>query len=169
MKITVPLENGYLGDKYTKHASNQFKNQGFPICSFPIQLANVPSNAQSLAITLLDDDAILVCGFTYIHWVAANIDPNVTVIPENASQTQTIKMTLGNNSLPGRLINVVEPELAKHYVGPTPPDKTHQYQLTVYALDTTLNLQDGFWLNEFKQQIKNHILDQTEQKLPVRA
>ncbi|MGT2333821.1 hypothetical protein ACVPOY_07845 [Staphylococcus aureus] len=32
---------------------------------------------------------------------------------------------------------------------PTPPDQDHQYELTVYALDHSLNLKNGFYLNKF--------------------
>ncbi len=48
-----------------------------------------------------------------------------------------------------------------YYVGPTPPDKDHQYELTVYALDHSLNLKNGFYLNEFLKEVNQHKIDQT--------
>ncbi|ANZ57849.1 hypothetical protein BGL34_03275 [Fructilactobacillus lindneri] len=168
MKINVPLVNGYLPDKYTKHAPAKDKIGTNPIVSFPIKIASVPEKTASLAIVLLDDDAIPVCGFTFIHWVAANIDPKTTQIPENSSQDDSIKMTLGKNSLAGGLINEQNPVLNEHYTGPTPPDQPHNYHLYVYALDQILDLQDGFWLNELQQKINQHLLAVAEQVLPVK-
>ncbi|CCJ10652.1 Putative uncharacterized protein [Staphylococcus aureus subsp. aureus ST228] len=52
-------------------------------------------------------------------------------------------------------------EIENHYVGPTPPDKDHQYELTVYALDHSLNLKNGFYLNEFLKEVNQHKIDQT--------
>ncbi|CAM2815180.1 YbhB/YbcL family Raf kinase inhibitor-like protein [Fructilactobacillus fructivorans] len=168
MKINTPLQNGFLPDKYTKHAQPDEMLDGHPVISFPIKISDVPSDAKSLVVMLLDDDSIPVCGFTYIHWVAANIDPDVSEIPENASQDRSINMTLGKNSLAGGLVNVTNPKLNQHYVGPTPPDKPHDYQLHVYALDQKLNLSDGFWLNELKQKMSGHIVASAEQILPVK-
>nr|WP_297405972.1 hypothetical protein [uncultured Cetobacterium sp.] len=37
---------------------------------------------------------------------------------------------------------------ASHYGGPAPPDKEHTYSITFYALDTKLELESGFYLNE---------------------
>lgn len=55
------------------------------------------------------------------------------------------------------------------YTGPTPPDQTHSYQLTVYALDQILPLKNGYWLNEFLQTAKGHIVDEVTIQLPSRA
>lgn len=168
MKISIPLETGWLPDRYTKHASTADKIDGRPYVSFPIQIKDVPTKAQSLALVLTDADAIPVCGFTYIHWVAANLEPTTTLIPENASHAELIPMTYGHNSLAGQLLNVQDPMVNQHYVGPTPPDKPHNYQLTMYALDQKLDLQDGFWLNELEKASKGHVLAETNVSLPVK-
>ena len=41
-----------------------------------------------------------------------------------------------------------DPSVAKGYIGPQPPTTVHHYTLTVYALDSELDLKEGFWLNE---------------------
>ncbi|WP_054690109.1 YbhB/YbcL family Raf kinase inhibitor-like protein [Fructilactobacillus florum] len=168
MKIQVPLSNGYLPDAYTKHASAKYQLHHHPITSFPITFEDVPKTAVSLALVLLDDDAIPVCGFTYIHWVAANLPATLTELPENASQSDIVAMTHGNNSLAGNLVQETDPRLFQHYLGPMPPDKEHQYQLTVYAVDQKLPLTDGFWLNQLYQQLEGHVLASASIKLPVK-
>lgn len=55
------------------------------------------------------------------------------------------------------------------YTGPMPPDKTHNYSLTVYALDDELELKDGYCLNEFLAKVKDHIIAKTTIEIPSRA
>ena len=42
MKISVPLQNGWLPDRYTKHANDSDKIDGRPYVSFPINIEEVP-------------------------------------------------------------------------------------------------------------------------------
>ena len=39
-----------------------------------------------------------------------------------------------------------------------PPDADHEYTLTVYALDCTLELEEGFYLNEMLRAMRGHVL-----------
>ena len=55
------------------------------------------------------------------------------------------------------------------YCGPQPPDKTHVYTLTVYALDCKLGLSEGYYLNEFRRAIEGHVLAKSVVELPSRA
>ncbi|MHA8110171.1 YbhB/YbcL family Raf kinase inhibitor-like protein [Lactobacillaceae bacterium Melli_B4] len=167
MKINVPLQNGHLGDKYTKHAQTDQKIGNVPSISYPIEISDVPANAKSLSLIMLDWDSIPVCGFTYIHWVAANIDPKTTLIPENASQEDAIALTHGKNSTAGPLAGPLDPTISQRYLGPTPPNKDHNYTLTIYALDQKLPLEDGFWLNEMRDAMKGHVLAESSLELPV--
>lgn len=41
-----------------------------------------------------------------------------------------------------------------------PPDKSHVYELHVFALDKLLNLEKGFLLNELYHEMDEHILKQ---------
>ncbi|AMV60343.1 Phospholipid-binding protein [Pediococcus damnosus] len=170
MKISVPTSNGLLLDKYSKHAAPEQIYNGNPSISFPIDIQDVPDNATTLALTLLDFDAVPVCGFPWIHWTAVNIpaDKSVT-IPENASQSNVIDFIQGNNSTAGSLIGATDPLTTRHYIGPTPPDKNHDYWLSIYALDTTLSLQNGFWLNEFYHAAKGHIISKQRLSIISRA
>ncbi|MCF6514719.1 YbhB/YbcL family Raf kinase inhibitor-like protein [Lactobacillus sp. S2-2] len=168
MNINVKLNNRFLPDEYTLHGDINDKKQDMPIKSFPIEISNVPPKTKSLSLILLDDDSIPVCGFTYIHWVMANIDPTTKLIPEDQSQKEKIPATKGKNSLAGKLVNITDKSLNEHYLGPKPPSGTHDYQLEIIALDKKLNLNDGFWLNEMKHQMKDHIIESAKLTLPTK-
>lgn len=160
MHIELTLENGYLPDIYGKYAAPEFQIEGHPKVSFPFKLSEVPANARSLALTFLDWDAIPVGGFCWIHWTAANIDPATVLMPENASALESLPMIQGANSDWSPLAgSYSDPTIIHRYAGPCPPDKDHKYSLTVYALDTMLDLHEGFFLNELLWAIEGHVLD----------
>ncbi|GAY73413.1 YbhB/YbcL family Raf kinase inhibitor-like protein [Lentilactobacillus kosonis] len=166
MKISVPLENGLLPDKYGKYATEQLDDT--PIISFPISIQDAPISAKTFALLLIDWDAVPVSGFAWIHWVAANIDGNVTQIPENNSQSLVVPMIQGRNSTAGSIVGNQNPDTAWRYNGPQPPDAIHNYQLHVYALDSVLDLSDGFWLNELQSKMANHIIEESMVNVPSR-
>lgn len=170
MQIKVPLTaQGLLADRYSKYAPLADQYQGYPIISPPISIRDVPTNTGSLALSLLDYDAVPVSGFVWIHWLAANFAPEITEIPEDSSQHPQFDFIQGRNSNAGGLIHQSDPTIYQHYVGPQPPDQTHQYQLTVYALKQPLPLQTGFWFNQFHQAIDQQIITTATIMLPSRA
>lgn len=169
MQISIPTENGFLPAKYSKQATGANQHNGRPVTSFPIDLKDVPAGTATFAVTMVDHDAIPVGGFTWIHWVAANLPGNLTQIPENASLSGDVSMTFGRNSSGGGLVGETDPAVTQHYTGPMPPDKDHNYLVTVYALDQELDLPDGFWLNELWAKMNGHVLAQAEQTVIGRA
>ncbi len=170
MQVSVALENGLLPDRFGKYAGKKDMLERHPVRSFPIEIAEVPEGAQSLALTLLDWDAIPVGGFCWIHWLACNFPPDTLLIPENASASGEVPCVQGSNSdwspFAGGISN---PNVIHRYVGPQPPDKTHDYTLTVYALDCELELSEGYYLNEFRRAICDHVLDEVSLEIPSRA
>ncbi|MGU3126966.1 hypothetical protein ACVXZZ_11575 [Staphylococcus aureus] len=52
-------------------------------------------------------------------------------------------------------------EIENHYVGPTPPDQDHQYELTVYAFRSFFKFEEWVLLNEFLKEVNQHKIDQT--------
>ncbi|KRM59319.1 YbhB/YbcL family Raf kinase inhibitor-like protein [Secundilactobacillus malefermentans] len=169
MKISIPTDNGVLANKYSKYATEEDLLNGQPVTSFPIDITEVPTGVKTFAVTMIDHDAIPVGGFTWIHWVAANLPGNLTQIPENASQSGEVQMTFGKNSTAGKLVGQTNPAIFQHYTGPFPPDKDHRYTVTVYAIDEKLPLKDGFWLNDLWDAMDGHVLAQTSQTLIGRA
>ena len=159
MNIEVVLENGLLPDKYGKYSD--VKIGGEPCLSFPVKVDGVPDGAKTLALTFVDFDSIPVCGFAWTHWLAANIPADIAEIPENASQREEFGMVQGATHFSG--------ELRCRYGGPMPPDKKHNYTLTVFALDCSLELAEGFSLDELNGKMSGHILEKAETVLPSRS
>lgn len=158
MQVSIPTENGVLAAKYAKQAAANQQYKGHPIISFPVHIQAVPAGTKTLAFVFYDHDAIPVGGFTWIHWIAANLPADTTLIPENASQTGAVAMIQGNNSTAGGYTGETDLKVTQHYVGPYPPDQDHDYTFKLYALDTELPLQPGYWLNDFYKLSAGHIL-----------
>jgi len=161
MKIKVNFNNNELPDKYGKYAGaeNMYKDQ--PILSFPFTIVDAPADTQYFCFTLIDHDAIPVCGFSWIHWTVANVAVSCTDIPENYSQVDLGDKIQGTNSFASALMQETDPIITQRYVGPTPPDGDHNYTLTVYALSAAVNLREGFYLNELYRSMKGKVLEQT--------
>lgn len=163
MEIKLYLENGFLPDKYAKRAT--VKEAGSPVISFPFELTDLPAEAKYLAWSLVDYDSIPVCGFAWIHWVVSDV-PVTTAIPEDFSRQYAGPQ--GYNSTVSKLLN--EPaEVHAGYIGPTPPDKDHDYTLRVYALSDKLNLPAPYYYNEFLRALKGKVLDEARFDIPAQA
>jgi Raf kinase inhibitor-like YbhB/YbcL family protein len=152
---------GYLDNRFGHHGS-QFVS-GTKVCtrSFHIGWADLPQNTKSLAMIFIDHDAIPVCGFSWIHWTLANIDPSCGELPENASIDLDLLQGITSFAAP------IAPEdwrLSREdaigYGGCAPPDKDHCYTSEIFALDTLLDLEPGFYANELINKMKGHILGQ---------
>ncbi len=170
MKVTVPLtESGVLADRFSKYATGDDVYEGRPVRSFPITLRDLPAGTRTIALTLVDDDAIPVAGFSWIHWTAANIPATWTTIPEDASRESTGAFLQGKNSNASRYVGCDDSAVYQRYTGPRPPDKVHHYTLKVYAVDTKLALTEGFYMNELGHALAGHVLAEVTVDLPSRA
>lgn len=159
MKIySKNIKNGYLEAAFGKYGT-QFLQNKKPSRSFQLSWEALPSETVSLAIIFTDADAIAVCGFDWIHWTVANIDPTLKELPENASLDMDLLQGLTSWSsglLPDSLR--IDKKDDAGFGGCAPPDKDHQYTITVYALDKKLNLKKGFYMNELLWAMEGHIL-----------
>lgn len=170
MNIKINLDNNYLPDKYGKYAKSNQKELNSAIISFPFEIENIPVGTKSLALTFIDFDAVPVSGFAFIHWLACNLLPSQTNIKENLSRNPYPNMVQGTNSRISKFFSSnPNLELARHYIGPNPPDKDHNYTLCVYALDQMLDLKEGYYLNEFRNAIKGKILAKACLDIPSRV
>lgn len=149
--------NGVIDDKYGKHG-NQFNQNGMPTYSLPLKIENAPKQAKSYAVVLEDKDAFPVSGgFSWIHWTLANLTR--TEIMENESQIAT-DFIQGVNSWTSIQGGSQSKSLSSYYGGMAPPDAPHTYEIHVYALDTMLELENGFLYNQLYHQMDGHILEQ---------
>ncbi len=136
------ISNGVIEDKYGKRG-NCFKNE-MPTYSLPFEIHDAPKNTVSFAFVLDDPDAIPVAGFSWVHWIGANLI--TSFVPADASRHASFIQ--GKNSWGENL-----------YGGMAPPNAPHIYQLHVYALDCLLNLREGFSLNELNKEMEGHVID----------
>jgi Raf kinase inhibitor-like YbhB/YbcL family protein len=115
--------------------------------SIPLQWSNIPSGTKSIAILMDDPDAPIG---TFTHWIIFDIPPEKTALPEGVPQELELSdgSKQGKNDF-GRI----------GYNGPMPPPgKVHHYVITIFALDTVLNLPAGINAKAFHRAIKGHIL-----------
>ena len=150
---TGAIINGEFADRFGKRGS-QFSPNGMPTYSIPFDISDAPAGTQSYAVVLDDKDAVTAAGFVWIHWLIADL--TATSVPENDSIAAQ-GYTQGANSWASVLgeLSIAE---ASAYGGMTPPNCPHRYDLTVYALDTQLNLPQGFRYNDLHYAMQGHIL-----------
>lgn len=149
------ISGGVICDKYGKRGT-QFNKDGIPTYSLPLKIEGAPAGTKSFAIILEDKDAVPVCGHVWIHWLVANLKR--TELKENESQTAK-DFVQGANSYSG-LVGGLDRREMSCYAGMVPPDAPHTYELHVYALDTELQLEPGFHMNELYWAMRGHILEE---------
>lgn len=151
--VTSAIEQGIFHDRFGKRGQD-FSPHGMPSRSIPFEIIDAPQETKSFAVVLDDKDAITASGFVWIHWLIANLTR--TSVLENESQ-QATDYVQGANSWASALGNFSLEE-ASAYGGMAPPNCLHRYDLTVYALDTVLDLQQGFRFNDLHYAMQGHIL-----------
>jgi Raf kinase inhibitor-like YbhB/YbcL family protein len=110
----------------------------------PLAIENIPESTASMVLLVDDPDAP---SGTWTHWLVFNIPRDVTRIGEG-----TIPIgTRGNTSWS-----------TTDYGGPCPPEGTHRYSFKIYALGTTLRLNEGASKQEVLEALKGHILAESE-------
>lgn len=156
MKVSIPvLEQGIIPDRFGKRGE-AFSAGGMPIYSLPFVISDAPEGTKSYAVILDDKDAVTAAGFVWVHWLIANLKRDEVL--ENESQTAT-DFVQGANSWASVLGKLPITE-ASYYGGMAPPNCLHRYDLTVYALDTELELENGFLYNDLHYAMQGHILAQ---------
>lgn len=159
MKVTSKgIQNGIIGEQFGKRG--EMNDYGMPTHSLPLKVEDVPEGTVCFALVMEDKDAVPVCGFSWIHWLAANIER--TELPENDS-FKAKDYVQGTNSWSGKL-GGADRIAASFYGGMAPPDAPHVYELHVFALDAKLDLAQGFYMNELYKAMEGHVLGQATLK-----
>jgi hypothetical protein len=76
-----------------------------------------PPGTESFSLAMVDRDPVAQ---NYVHWLVMDIDPATTELPEGAAP----------GAMPKGSYEAVP------YAGPFPPAGTHEYEVTMYALET---------------------------------
>lgn len=146
MKIESPeFEDGErIPEKYTCDGDRRL--------SPPLAIDEVPAEAQSLVLIVVDPDvpkAVRDDGH-FTHWVLFDMPPETLVIPEGGAVGTPGANTRGD----------------AQYTGPCPPPEyeptTHRYIFRLYALDAILDLQSGASKEDVEAAMQDHILESAE-------
>ena len=100
-----------------------------------VEFSSVPSETKTLAIIMDDPDAMKAVGKVWVHWLTYH---GVTD-PSSKIEGKTDFGEIG-------------------YGGPAPPDGRHTYIFKGYALDTSLDLKEGYSKQELEDTMKGHII-----------
>ena len=100
-----------------------------------VEFDSVPTDAKTLAIIMDDPDAMKAVGKVWVHWLTYHD------VADSNSKIEG-KTDFGEIG----------------YGGPAPPDGRHTYIFKGYALDTSLNLTEGYSKQELEDAMKGHII-----------
>lgn len=154
VKGVIKKEYGVNGEDFIGNMDDEFFSM--PSKSIPLEWKNTPEGTKSFIIIMEDYDAIPVVGFSWIHWCIGDIPVHKNRLIENESQMSS-ELVQGANSWTSSFGGLSNEEAA-YYGGPCPPDKDHNYKITIYALDTELGLKKGYYLNEAYNKMEGHVL-----------
>ena len=118
------------GKEIPKKFGYKFENQ-----QPQIDFKNIPDGTKIIALIMDDPDAMGAVGKVWVHWLEYHDINDITTIIQG-------KNDFGETG----------------YGGPAPPDKRHTYIFKVYALDTVLELKEGYSKQELEDAMKGHII-----------
>ncbi len=142
MKLTSSafVEGGMIPKEYTCDGDD---------ISPPLAWSAVPTGAKSLALICDDPDAPVG---TWVHWVLFNLPPTRAGLPERVSAEKDAAGGMHGINSWKRL----------GYGGPCPPSGTHRYFFKLYALDTTLSLDNKAAAKDVQAALGGHVLAQAQ-------
>jgi Raf kinase inhibitor-like YbhB/YbcL family protein len=136
MKISSAFQEGAtIPSKFTCDGAD---------ASPPLQIADIPSGAKSLALIVDDPDAP---SGLFTHWLVWNLSPQTSTVAEGSAP----KGVHGTNDF-GK----------SGYGGPCPPSGTHRYYFKIFALDRELDLSSGAKRTQLDAAMKGHVVAQGE-------
>ena len=110
-----------------------------------LRLEHTPSGTKAIAIIMDDPDAMKAVGKVWVHYLMCG------GWAEDADYDDRDEMILGKTDF-GEI----------GYGGPAPPDGRHTYIFKGYALDTVLDLKEGYSKQELEDAMKGHILGEAK-------
>ncbi|MFB6069447.1 MAG: YbhB/YbcL family Raf kinase inhibitor-like protein [Halanaeroarchaeum sp.] len=110
----------------------------------PLEISGVPGGCESLALVMDDPDAVEPAGKVWDHWIVWNLDPDTSEIPEAWDAADAVEGRTDYGEV--------------GYGGPNPPDREHTYRFRLYALDVTLDLEEGATSDDLEAAMEGAIL-----------
>ena len=104
-----------------------------------IDIRNFPVNTKCLALIMDDPDAMGAVGKVWVHWL---------YYTQQTESSGLFDFLISGKTDFGEI----------SYGGPAPPDKRHTYIFKAYALDTVLDLKEGYSKQELEDAMKGHII-----------
>ncbi len=138
MKLTSPAfsHNNSIPSEYTCDGAN---------ISPALEWSNAPQATNSFALIVDDPDAP---GKVWVHWILFNIPNTTQSLTQNTAEGPFLQGATDFNGKPS-------------YGGTCPPNGTHHYHFTLYALDNLLDLPAGATKEQVIKAMEGHILAQT--------
>jgi Raf kinase inhibitor-like YbhB/YbcL family protein len=120
----------------------------------PLEWRGIPSGTKSLVLIVDDPDAPdpRAPKMTWVHWVLANLPPDLEGLPEGVAP----------NALPAGTIEGQNDWDRTGYGGPCPPIGRHRYIHKLFALDTVLDRLDRPTKAQVEAAMKGHVLEHAE-------
>jgi Raf kinase inhibitor-like YbhB/YbcL family protein len=149
--------DGIIDDKYGKRTRDLLN--GIPQLSFPLSWSGGPLATASYALIFLDRDNIIDEGVLWIHWLVANIPPEIHALPEDAGRNMrdvSPRIVQGLNTWGAQ--GVDSEGAGARYGGPSPEKFSHRYEINLYALNGFLNLKSGFGYPALRDAMKDRVL-----------
>ena len=158
--LSAAVRDERMEKKYGNQSSAENIIHDIPQISFPMNWTGIPEGTESFAIIFMDNDNAEDEGFPFVHWLACNIPAHVTELKENASREADFFVQGTNSwSTPFGPYEGIPKDLTLHFGGPAPAC-VHEYEVTIYALDTQLALETGFFYNDLRKAMRGHILSE---------
>lgn len=148
--------NGVLDARFGINTENKCDIiHGIPKRSFPFEWDDVPDGTKSFAVEFMDYDNTEDEGVPWVHWIALGIDSAKRGFAENEAVSADIINGINSWSIPYAPYDTIPDSAALGYGGPA-PSRTHEYELTVYALDIMPEYESGFFYNSFRKTVQEH-------------
>ena len=138
--ITCPDFNE--GEEIPKKFGYKFEN-----LEPKIRIEDAPEGTVSVALIMDDPDAMKAVGKVWVHWLLCNMSEYIDQESRKRASDEYGLEVYGKTDFG-----------ETKYGGPAPPDGKHTYIFKAYALDTLLDLKEGYSKQELDDAMKDHIL-----------